>query len=361
MNPHYRVCLVGCGGMGRAHSQCLMDGGRCKIVSTVDIDESRAREYQAELNATRWATDYRRELARDDVDIVLVTTLPSQHAEIAVAALQADKHVICEKPIAHNLSDARRVLAAAEKSAGRILISLQLRCAEPWPTIVRKLRGGLIGHPLVLRMAANQINAGHMARKSLEKMIDTSPIIDCGVHYVDLMCAMTNCRPVLVSAQGANIHPALPDPHYNYGLLQVRFEDGSLGYYEAGWGPMVSKNAWYIKDFWGPKGSYGIVYELDRDVPEGTPTEVTYRLQHRSFPHVDCEWSDMTFDEEIIRKKVGKGNSLRPMHDAFLDGIETGNEDFLEPLRAAYDAQRIVMAADRSIREKRFVSMDEEL
>jgi hypothetical protein len=62
-----------------------------------------------------------------------------------------------------------------------------------------------------------------------------------------------------VYAIGARLTEEIPAGNYNYGQLQIRFEDGSVGWYEAGWGPMVSETAFFVKDVIGPKGSVSIV------------------------------------------------------------------------------------------------------
>ena len=91
-----------------------------------------------------------------------------------------------------------------------------------------------------------------------------SPIVDCGVHYVDVMCQMTGARPVRVSAIGARLTDEIAPAMYNYGQLQVTFDDGSVGWYEAGWGPMMSETAYFVKDVIGPTG-----VRVDRDGARG--------------------------------------------------------------------------------------------
>ena len=75
------------------------------------------------------------------------------------------------------------------------------------------------------------------------------------------MCLMTEANPIRVSAIGANLIPEIAESMYNYGHLQVTFDDGSVGWYEAGWGPMMSETAFFVKDVIGPKGSVSIVDE----------------------------------------------------------------------------------------------------
>ena len=78
----------------------------------------------------------------------------------------------------------------------------------------------------------------------------------CGCHVPD-----DGAKPVRVSGIGARLTDDLPEGKINYGQLQVTFDDGSVGWYEAGWGPMMSENAFFIKDVVGPKGSLSIVAE----------------------------------------------------------------------------------------------------
>ena len=89
-------------------------------------------------------------------------------------------------------------------------------------------------------------------------MQTTSPIVDCGVHYVDVMCQITDARPVEVRGMGLRLSPEIAQDMYNYGHFQVLFADGSLGWYEAGWGPMMSDTAFFVKDVVSPNGAVSI-------------------------------------------------------------------------------------------------------
>jgi predicted dehydrogenase len=80
--------------------------------------------------------------------------------------------------------------------------------------------------------------------KSLMKSL--SPIVDCGVHYIDVMCQMVRSRPVQVNAIGARLTEEIPLVIIIYGQLQIRFEDGSVGWYEAGWGPYDQRDRLFL-------------------------------------------------------------------------------------------------------------------
>jgi predicted dehydrogenase len=93
-----------------------------------------------------------------------------------------------------------------------------------------------LGTPLVFRMNLNQQSSGAAweAHKRLPQPL--SPIVDCGAHYLGVMCQTTRARPVFVHAFGARLTEDMPVGMYNDGHLHVTFEDGSVGWYEAGWG-----------------------------------------------------------------------------------------------------------------------------
>jgi predicted dehydrogenase len=97
-------------------------------------------------------------------------------------------------------------------------------------------------------------------------MRSTSPIVDCGVHYVDIMCQVTRTKPVAVHAVGARLTDEIAPTMVNYGHLHLSFDDGSVGWYEAGWGPMISETAFFVKDMIGPKGCVSIVAKEQADV-----------------------------------------------------------------------------------------------
>ena len=90
-------------------------------------------------------------------------------------------------------------------------------------------------------------------------MQTTPPIVDCGVHYVDVMCQITDAKPLRVHGMGLRLSDEIAADMYNYGQFQVVFADGSVGWYEAGWGPMMSEVAYFVKDVISPQGAVSIM------------------------------------------------------------------------------------------------------
>ena len=165
--------------------------------------------------------------------------------------------MFCEKPLAETVEEAQSIVDAARRHNRKLVIGYILRVHPAWVKFIELAR--TLGKPLVMRMNLNQQSHGPAWTTHRTLMNSMSPIVDCGVHYVDVMCQMTGAKPLQVSAIGARLSDELKPGMYNYGQLQVTFDDGSVGWYEAGWGPMMSEMAFFVKDVVGPKGCVSIV------------------------------------------------------------------------------------------------------
>ena len=166
-------------------------------------------------------------------------------------------HVFIEKPLATTVEDARRVVDCATATGRKLVIGYILRHHPSWQHLIEVSRD--LGGPYVFRMNLNQQSSGATWHTHKQLMKSTSPIVDCGVHYVDVMCQIVESRPVEVRGMGLRLSDEIDPGMYNYGHLQVLFEDGSLGWYEAGWGPMISETAFFVKDVMSPNGCVSIV------------------------------------------------------------------------------------------------------
>ncbi|HKU12007.1 MAG TPA: Gfo/Idh/MocA family oxidoreductase, partial [Sinomonas sp.] len=124
-NP-LRVGMVGYAFMGAAHSQAWRTAPRFfdlplapRLTAVAGRDPERVAAAAAKLGWESTETDWRRLIERDDIDLVDICTPGDTHAEIAIAALEAGKHVLCEKPLANSVAEAERMTAAADSAASR--------------------------------------------------------------------------------------------------------------------------------------------------------------------------------------------------------------------------------------------------
>ena len=349
-----RVLVVGCGHMGASHARAYHEMPEFEIAGLV----SRGPESRGRLNAALGGAypefdDYQDALSATRPDAVCISTYTGTHAPYALAAFEAGAHVFLEKPVADTAEDATRVIDAA-RSAGRALVVGYILHVHPtWQRFVALAQ--TLGTPLVMRMNLNQQSAGaHWAthRNLLEA---TSPIVDCGVHYVDVMCQMTGARPVRVSGIGARLADDIAADRFNYGHLQVTFDDGSVGWYEAGWGPMMSETAFFVKDVIGPRGAVSITAPTgdSADLESHTRTEAL-RLHHAALA------ADGTFAraDEILTLDDEPGHDAlcRREQERFRDAID-GRFDLEAHWRSALDSLRIVLAADQSALEGRTIEL----
>ena len=171
--------------------------------------------------------------------------------------MEAGAHVFVEKPLATTVSDARRVVDCAERLGRKLTVGYILRHHPSWQRLIAEARG--LGGPYVFRLNLNQQSKGATWDTHKALMQTTSPIVDCGVHYVDVMCQITDAKPVRVHGMGLRLSDEIAENMYNYGQFQVMFDDGSVGWYEAGWGPMMSEVAHFVKDVISPRGAVSIL------------------------------------------------------------------------------------------------------
>src|ERR671921_2952274 len=124
--PRLGVGLIGYAFMGAAHSQAWRTAPHFfdlplnpELTVLVGRDKARLEAAAARLGWQETETDWRRVLERDDVQLIDVCTPGDTHAEIAIAALEAGKHVLCEKPLANTVDEAEAMVAAADKARAR--------------------------------------------------------------------------------------------------------------------------------------------------------------------------------------------------------------------------------------------------
>ena len=255
MTEPLRVLLVGVGNMGRSHGRAYDSIDEFEIVGVVEKLAGR-HALPEEFASAPVFENFDVALAETRPDVVSVCSYVDTHAQFAIAAMEADCHVFVESPIAGTVEEARQMIDTARRTGRKLLVGHILLQHPAWESLI-ELCGGL-GKPLVMRMNLNQQSFGMAWTTHKNLMKYTTPIVDCGVHYIQIMCHLTRSKPVRVHGIGARLSNEVEQQ--NYGQFQVVFEDGSVGWFEAGWGPMVSEIAYFVKDVWGPGGSVGIAY-----------------------------------------------------------------------------------------------------
>ncbi len=344
------VLVVGCGNMGASHATAYHNDPNFIIIGLVSPGKSKEILNEKLGAAYPLYNDFYAALQETKPQAVCISTYPDTHEAYAIASMEAGAHVFIEKPVADSVIGAENVVKKAKETGKKLVVGYILRHHPSWMKFIDIAHQ--LGKPLVMRMNLNQQSHGFMWDVHRNLMKSLSPIVDCGVHYIDVMCQMTRSKPIKVSAIGARLTEDIPAGNYNYGQLQIHFEDGSVGWYEAAWGPMVSQTAYFVKDVIGPKGCVSIVAKnasaegKSDDVDSHTKTE-SLRWHHadidakNEFTKEDT-WVNMT-DEPGHQELCDREQAF------FLQAIQE-NFDLTDHMDDAVNSLRIAFACDESIR-----------
>jgi predicted dehydrogenase len=356
-NKNLRVLVVGCGNMGASHATAYHELEGFEICGLVSTGNSKVTLNQKLGGKYPLFSDFNEALDSTLPDAVCISTYPDTHESFAVQAFEKGCHVFIEKPLAASLEGAERVAAAAKKYGKKLLVGYILRYHPSWKRFIEL--SGEMGKPLVMRMNLNQQSSGAKWLVHRNLMKSLSPIVDCGVHYIDVMCQMTRSKPVQVSAIGARLTDDIPEGNYNYGQLQIRFEDGSVGWYEAGWGPMISETAFFVKDVFGPKGSVSILAKEAAAAGKSAVIDA-----HTKTESIKVHYANLDGNDNFVKPDRWVDLSDEPDHQElcnreqryFLKAI-LEDIDLTEPTADAINSLRIAFACDESVRTGKTISI----
>ena len=345
-----RTLVVGLGQMGSSHALAYHRNPGFAIVGLVNRSPV---DLPAELQSYPLLPSFEAGLAQKP-DLVSVNTYTDSHADLCVAAMEAGAHVFVEKPLAPTVAEAERVVGCARRTGRKLVVGYILRHHPSWLEFIRRARD--LGPPFVMRMNLNQQSSGSAWAIHKRLMESTSPVVDCGVHYLDVMLQITDSAPVQVRGMGVRLSPEIAAPQVNYGHLQVLFADGSVGWYEAGWGPMISEAAFFVKDVMGPRGSVSIVMDEGAASADVDTHTKTARIRiHDAALNPDGRFAR---PDAILSMADEPGHQdLCEREQAFVLDAITNDRDLGRHMADAVRSLAVVLAAERSMRENRAVDL----
>ena len=336
-----RVLVAGLGNMGISHALAHHRHPDAEIVGLVNRSAVNLPEDLRDYPVFR---TFEEGMAAGP-ELVVIATYSDSHADYASAAMEAGAHVFVEKPLATTVADARRVVETARRTGRKLVVGYILRHHPSWMRLIAEARA--LGGPYVFRLNLNQQSTGREWETHKALMETTSPLVDCGVHYVDVMCQITDAKPLRVHGMGLRLSEEIAEGMYNYGQFQVIFADGSVGWYEAGWGPMMSETAFFVKDIVSPNGAVSIVDDskgASADVDGHT--RVGGLLVHRP-----------DGDRRIDLPDEPGHQALCDAEQAFVLRAIAEDLDLARHREDAVQSLAICLAADESIRTGRVVEL----
>ena len=315
------VAVIGLG-MGRGHLRGYHAYSRSRPVAICDTDAARLATSGAEFDISKAQrfSDYRELLAaaeRLDLHAVSVALPNWLHAPVTIAAFEAGLHVLCEKPMAMNADEARRMLAVAAKADRTLMINFSYRFNDQSQALKRVIDEGFLGEVYFGRTVWHR-------RRGLPKFggwfgikqqSGGGPIIDLGVHRLDLaMWLMGNPRPVSVSGAAYNVIGARLAVEQNktfdvedLGCALIRFDNGATLILEASWAGLSEKREDMVTQLYGTRG--GII---QRNVGEGYEFEAClFSESHGSL-----------WQQKLLQSATTGRSAYEEFVDAVLDGRE---------------------------------------
>lgn len=217
-----RLALIGCGFQGAYHARSASSSPHADLVVCCDSNIERAMSLSQANGVGEWSSDWKSVVARSDIDGVVIATTTHTHAEIAIGAAQAGKHILLEKPMATSVADCIRIEEEVARAGVMLMVGFKFRFA---PAVRRARRA--VPDPIVLTAHTlydlEQVTAGWVNDRSLSG----GRLMSSLVHSVDILRFLSGSEPVRVGAEGGALAVAgLSDPDNT--VATVLFDNGTI-------------------------------------------------------------------------------------------------------------------------------------
>jgi len=212
-----------------------------ELIAIYDDNKERLKRVAQQYSVKAVYTDYNELLKREEIDAVIITSENAKHAEMAIAAAEAGKHILCEKPIATTLKDADKMISTARKSGVKFQTAFVMRYHEATAHVKRLIDAGEIGKILVITTTNHGKYPGGWFGDP--KLAGGGSVMDHVVHTADLMRWYTGSEASEVYAIiGKNIRPKLLSE--DCALLSLKFRNGTVGSIDCSWSRPDSWPIW---------------------------------------------------------------------------------------------------------------------
>ena len=188
-----RVLVIGAGHMGISHARAYSKLEGFEICGVVTRSLESSQNMVDELGSIPQYVDFDQALRAANPDAVSLSSYSATPVPYTIAALDFGCHVFVEKPLAETVEKARTIAIKSKEVNRKVVVGYILRHHPSWIKFIEIARD--MGSPLAMRMNLNQQSKGENWETHKNLMKTTSPIVDCGVHYVDVMCCLLYTSP----------------------------------------------------------------------------------------------------------------------------------------------------------------------
>jgi predicted dehydrogenase len=224
---------------GYAH--CLEQLAEAQFVAFADDNAARRKQVQKQYPRVRAYTSWKQLLKREECQAVIITSANVRHAEMAIAAAAAGKHILCDKPLATRIADAEEMIAAAKKHGVKLMTAFPVRYSGAIKRAKQIIAAGDLGEIYAIKTTNQGYYPGTWFAN--KRLAGGGAIMDHTVHCVDLLRYLMEEEIVEVYAESATkLNPRLGAE--DCGLLMMRLQRGAFASLDASWSRPKSYKTW---------------------------------------------------------------------------------------------------------------------
>lgn len=329
-----RVALIGAKFSAQHAAALSKFPEKAEMVAVCSRTAEHAREFAEKWDIPWWTTDYNALLQREEVDAVHLCVPHDLHAPMSIAALNAGKHVLCEKPIALTLDEADAMMAAA-KSAGKILmVNHNQRFVEGHFLARECMRRGLIGAPFLATLGFHTFHTPQGFRADAGRN-GGGVVMDAGVHWLDLLNWIVGevASVHAVGGRFAHHHITAEDT----AVITLQFRNGALGQFTITWA-MNGKSMFEPLKVLGTQGTLRV--ENDR---------LTFETREGKLSSAELAEREPWAREVLQRFEGFTGrDSVRLSIEHFIDCVRDGQPPLIPP-EEAREALRVALRVNEAM------------
>lgn len=351
MSEKIKIGIIGTGNIAVTHMDAYRKNPDVELYALCDINPERLKQMGEKYGITRLFTDKEELLKLAEIDAVSVCTWNSEHAPCTIAALNAGKHVLCEKPMAMNAKEAEEMKAAAERNGKLLMIGFVRRYGNDCKILQDFITQDALGEIYYAKATYLRRNGNPGGWFGDKSRSGGGPLIDLGVHVIDLVRYLSG-NPQPVSVYGATFQKlydrkgAVGAPKYlassatdhdicdveDLASAMIRFDNGEVLSIEAAFSLNIKQDTGEIELF-GTKAGAKISPELEifgeenhylTNMSFAAPTALDFNgLFEGEIDHyIDC----LTGRAEQCKSPAEDGIALMKILEAVYESARTGHE-----------------------------------
>jgi UDP-N-acetylglucosamine 3-dehydrogenase len=330
-----KVGIIGCGAITqKVQLPRFKECNDAEIVAVADVNEKVAKEVAVKFGVPKYYTDWRQMLKRKDIDAVSVATPNFLHAPMTIAACNARKHVLVEKPITVSMKDADAMITAAKKNKVILMVEQVHRFMPHHEKAHELLQSGIIGKVTTIRGYFGHMGPEYWSPTGKwffnKKEAVGGAMADLGIHAIDTIRYILGKEVVRVAAFVGALEKKIEIE--DNGVCIMQFDDGTFGTLAASW---TYKPGSMQYTFYGTKGTMWVGGSLKHD--RGLLIELIK-------------------PKGMLMPDVPEVSKYGTPYQYFINCIIKGEKPFVSGEEGAKSLE-IILAAYKSSKEKRFVDL----